>query len=232
MYKELKQKVYEANMLLPHYSLVKFTWGNVSQIDREKGVVAIKPSGVEYSTMTAEDIVVVDLESGKVVEGRYKPSSDTATHLEIYRNFKNTGGIVHTHSQWATIFAQMHKDIPALGTTHADDFYGSIPVTRAMKKEEIAQEYELNTGKVIVEIFEKRNINPDNVPAVLVASHGPFCWGKDAAEAVHNAVVLEEVAFMAWHTMMLNRDIVSMDKNLLDKHYLRKHGADAYYGQK
>lgn len=232
MYKELKQKVYEANMLLPHYNLVKFTWGNVSQIDREKSVVAIKPSGVDYSTMTADDIVIVDLESGKVVEGRYKPSSDTATHLEIYRNFKNAGGIVHTHSQWATIFAQMHNDIPALGTTHADDFYGSIPVTRAMTKEEIAQEYELNTGKVIVETFGQRKINPDNVPAVLAASHGPFCWGKDADEAVHNAVVLEEVAFMAWHTMMLNRDIVSMDKNLLDKHYLRKHGAGAYYGQK
>jgi len=232
MYTELKQKVYKANMLLPHYTLVKFTWGNVSQVDREKGVVAIKPSGVEYSKLTADDMVVVDLLTGKTVEGKLNPSSDTATHLEIYRNFKDVGGIVHTHSQWATIFAQMHCDIPALGTTHADYFYGSVPVTRPMTKEEIAAEYELNTGKVVVETFEKRGVNPTDIPSVLVHSHGPFSWGKDAAQAVHNAVVLEEVAFMAWHTMMLNRDVVSMDQNLLDKHYLRKHGANSYYGQK
>ena len=231
MYKELKERVFKANMQLPQYGLVKFTWGNVSEIDREKGVMAIKPSGVEYSTMTAEDMVVVDVESGKVVEGKYKPSSDTDTHLEIYRNFKEVGGIVHTHSRWATIFAQMKKDIPALGTTHADYFYGSIPATRDMTKTEIEGEYELNTGKVIVETFAERGINPKDVPSVLVASHGPFSWGKDAANAVHNAVVLEEVAFMAWHTMT-NSDISSMDSNLLDKHYLRKHGANAYYGQK
>ena len=231
MYKELKERVFKANMQLPQYGLVKFTWGNVSEIDREKGVMAIKPSGVEYSTMTAEDMVVVDVESGKVVEGKYKPSSDTDTHLEIYRSFKDVGGIVHTHSRWATIFAQMKKDIPALGTTHADYFYGSIPATRDMTKTEIEGEYELNTGKVIVETFAERGINPKDVPSVLVASHGPFSWGKDAANAVHNAVVLEEVAFMAWHTMT-NSDISSMDSNLLDKHYLRKHGANAYYGQK
>jgi len=232
MYTELKQKVYQANMLLPQYNLVKFTWGNVSQVDREKGVVAIKPSGVEYSKLTPDDMVVVDLLTGKTVEGKLNPSSDTATHLEIYRKFKDVGGIVHTHSQWATIFAQMHHDIPALGTTHADYFYGSVPATRPMTKEEIAGEYELNTGKVIVETFEERDISPKDIPAVLVHSHGPFSWGKDAAQAVHNAVVLEEVAFMAWHTMMLNKDVATMDQNLLDKHYLRKHGANSYYGQK
>lgn len=232
MYKELKERVFRANMLLPRYDLVKFTWGNVSEIDREKGVIAIKPSGVEYDVMTAEDMVVVDLASGKVVEGKYKPSSDTDTHLEIYRNFKDVGGIVHTHSRWATIFAQMKKDIPALGTTHADYFYGRIPATRDMTKEEIEGEYELNTGKVIVETFETRNITPKDVPSVLVASHGPFSWGKNADNAVHNAVVLEEVAFMAWHTMIMGKDIISMDDKLLDKHYLRKHGANAYYGQK
>ena len=232
MYKELKQRVFRANMLLPKYDLVKFTWGNVSEIDREKGVVAIKPSGVEYDVMTADDMVVVDLESGKVVEGRYKPSSDTATHLEIYRNFKDVGGIVHTHSRWATIFAQMKQDCPALGTTHADYFYGSIPATRDMTKAEIEGEYELNTGKVIVETFEERKINPKYVPSVLVASHGPFSWGKNADNAVHNAVVLEEVAFMAWHSMVAKQNITDMDQTLLDKHYLRKHGANAYYGQK
>ena len=232
MYTELKQRVFRANMLLPKYDLVKFTWGNVSEIDREKGVIAIKPSGVEYDVMTADDMVVVDLESGKVVEGRYKPSSDTATHLEIYRNFKDVGGIVHTHSRWATIFAQMKQDCPALGTTHADYFYGSIPVTREMTKEEIQGEYELNTGKVIMETFEKRNINPMDIPSVLVASHGPFSWGKNAGNAVHNAVVLEEVAFMAWHSIVAKQGITDMDSTLLDKHYLRKHGANAYYGQK
>ncbi|MBR2028180.1 MAG: L-ribulose-5-phosphate 4-epimerase [Oscillospiraceae bacterium] len=232
MYRELKQRVYEANMLLPKYDLVKFTWGNVSEIDREKGVMAIKPSGVEYDTMTADDMVVVDIASGRVVEGRYRPSSDTDTHLEIYRSFKDAGGIVHTHSRWATIFSQMKKDIPALGTTHADYYYGAVPATRDMTKEEIEGEYELNTGKVIVETFEARKINPKDVPSVLVASHGPFSWGKNASNAVHNAVVLEEVAFMAWHTMAMNGSIVSMDSNLLDKHYLRKHGANAYYGQK
>ena len=232
MYKELKERVFKANMQLPQYDLVKFTWGNVSEIDREKGVMAIKPSGVEYSTMTADDMVVVEISTGKVVEGKYKPSSDTDTHLELYRKFENIGGIVHTHSRWATIFSQMKKDIPALGTTHGDYFYGSIPATRDMTKEEIEGEYELNTGKVIVETFDVRNINPSDVPSVLVASHGPFCWGKNGAEAVHNAVVLEEVAFMAWHTIAANHGVGAMDQNLLDKHYLRKHGANAYYGQK
>lgn len=232
MYTELKQRVFKANMLLPKYDLVKFTWGNVSEVDREKGVIAIKPSGVEYDVMTADDMVVVDLESGKVVEGKYKPSSDTATHLEIYRQFPDVGGVVHTHSRWATIFSQMKKDCPALGTTHGDYFYGAIPATRDMTKEEIEGEYELNTGKVIVETFRTRGIKPMDVPSVLVASHGPFSWGKDADNAVHNAVVLEEVSFMAWHTMMMAQGIGPMDQNLLDKHYLRKHGANAYYGQK
>ncbi|MBQ5324430.1 MAG: L-ribulose-5-phosphate 4-epimerase [Oscillospiraceae bacterium] len=232
MYTELKQRVFKANMLLTKYDLVKFTWGNVSEIDREKGVIAIKPSGVEYDVMTADDMVVVDLESGKVVEGKYKPSSDTATHLEIYRQFPDVGGVVHTHSRWATIFSQMKMDCPALGTTHGDYFYGSIPATRDMTKEEINGEYELNTGKVIVETFRTRGIEAKDVPSVLVASHGPFSWGKDADNAVHNAVVLEEVAFMAWHTMMMKQSIGSMDQTLLDKHYLRKHGANAYYGQK
>lgn len=232
MYTELKQRVFKANMLLPKYDLVKFTWGNVSEVDREKGVVAIKPSGIEYDTMTSDDIVVVDLYTGRTVEGRYKPSSDTATHLEIYRSFPQVGGIVHTHSRWATIFAQMKQDVPALGTTHGDYFYGSIPATRDMTKAEIEGEYELNTGKVIVETFAERKINPADVPGVLVASHGPFSWGKDADNAVHNAVVLEEVAFMAWHTMQLAQGIGPMSRDLLDKHYLRKHGANAYYGQK
>ena len=232
MYTELKQRVFKANMLLPKYDLVKFTWGNVSEVDRGKGVVAIKPSGVEYDTMTSDDIVVVDLYTGRTVEGRYKPSSDTATHLEIYRSFPQVGGIVHTHSRWATIFAQMKQDVPALGTTHGDYFYGSIPATRDMTRAEIEGEYELNTGKVIVETFAERKINPVDVPGVLVASHGPFSWGKDADNAVHNAVVLEEVAFMAWHTMQLAQGIGPMSRDLLDKHYLRKHGANAYYGQK
>lgn len=232
MYTELKQRVFRANMLLPKYDLVKFTWGNVSEVDREKGVVAIKPSGVEYDTMTSDDIVVVDLYTGRTVEGRYKPSSDTATHLEIYRSFPQVGGIVHTHSRWATIFAQIKQDVPALGTTHGDYFYGSIPATRDMTKAEIEGEYELNTGKVIVKTFAERKINPADVPGVLVASHGPFSWGKDADNAVHNAVVLEEVAFMAWHTMQLAQGIGPMSQDLLDKHYLRKHGANAYYGQK
>lgn len=229
MLQELKQKVFEANMLLPEYKLVVFTWGNVSAIDRESGLVVIKPSGVEYSAMTAEDMVVVDLATGEVKEGKWKPSSDTATHLELYRNFKDIGGIVHTHSRWATIYAQSKLGIPPLGTTHGDYFYGEIPCTRMMTPKEIGGEYELETGKVIVETFKDKN--PNDVPAVLVASHGPFTWGKDAHEAVHNAVVLEELAFMAWHNQTLNPDIPSMQKELLDKHFLRKHGKNAYYGQ-
>jgi len=230
MYTQLKDRVYQANLLLPKYNLVKFTWGNVSEIDREHSVIGIKPSGVEYENLTPQDIVIVDLKTGKVVEGNLKPSSDTETHLEIYRRFENVGGIVHTHSQWATIFSQMGKEIPALGTTHADYFYGNIPVTRPMTSMEIASNYEENTGKVIVETFNKLSYN--DVPSVLVHSHGPFSWGKDAYNAVHNAVVLEEVAFMAWHSLVLNSNLQSMQQELLDKHYLRKHGEKSYYGQK
>lgn len=230
MLEQLKQRVFEANLLLPKYGLITFTWGNVSGIDREKGLIVIKPSGVEYDVMNAGDMVVVELETGKRVEGNLNPSSDTPTHLELYKAFPDIGGIVHTHSRWATIFAQSGMGIPALGTTHADYFYGEIPCTRKMTAEEIKTEYEKETGKVIIERFA--GINPDDVPAVVVHSHGPFTWGKDAMSAVHNAVVLEEVAFMAWHNLSLNSGIKPMQQELLDKHYLRKHGANAYYGQK
>ncbi len=228
MLESLKQKVYEANMALPKYGLVTFTWGNVSAIDREKGLVVIKPSGVEYETMTADDMVIIDLE-GKVVEGKYKPSSDTPTHLVLYKAFKNIGGIVHTHSRNATSWAQAGRDIPAYGTTHGDYFYGAIPCTRKMTPAEIAGEYEAETGNVIVERFG--GLSADDIPAVLVNSHGPFAWGKDAADAVHNAVVLEELALMAMQTEALNPNVAVMQQELLDKHYLRKHGANAYYGQ-
>ena len=229
MLEALKKEVYEANMALPRYGLITFTWGNVSGIDREKGLIVIKPSGVPYEELTVEDMVVIDLEGNKV-EGELNPSSDTDTHLELYRNFPDLGGIVHTHSKWATIWAQAGRGIPAYGTTHADYFYGEIPCTRQMSKGEIEGKYELETGKVIVERF--KDINPNFVPAVLVYSHGPFTCGKDAAEAVHNAVVLEEVAMMAWHTENLSGTVTSsMDQTLLDKHFLRKHGANAYYGQ-
>ncbi len=227
--KSLKQEVFKANMLLPKYSLITFTWGNVSGIDREKGLVVIKPSGVEYDEMTEQDMVVVDLLTGKKVEGKLNPSSDTDTHLELYRNFKNIGGVVHTHSRYATVFSQSKQAVPALGTTHADYFYGNVPCTRNMLKQEIEKDYELNTGKVIVETFEK--IDPDQMPGVLVASHGPFTWGKSPSDAVHNAVVLEEISFMAWQNLLLNKEIEDIDQNLLDKHYLRKHGKNAYYGQ-
>lgn len=231
MLERLKQDVYEANMLLPKFGLITFTWGNVSGIDRKSGLVVIKPSGVEYDRLTVHDMVVVDLEGNKI-EGHYKPSSDTATHLELYQAFPNIGGIVHTHSRWATTFAQAGLGIPALGTTHADYFYGEIPCTRKMTPEEISASYERETGKVIIERFRSAKIDPDDVPAVLVNSHGPFTWGTDAANAVHNAVVLEEVAFMAWHNLsMSNGEIKPMQQELLDKHYLRKHGANAYYGQ-
>lgn len=230
MLEELKLAVLDANLLLPEYDLVTFTWGNVSAIDRESGLVVIKPSGVEYDEMSADDMVVVDLD-GKVVEGRYKPSSDTPTHVALYKAFPEVGGIVHTHSRWATSFAQAGCGIPAFGTTHADTFYGEIPCTRKMTAEEIKGEYELETGNVIIETFRDRNIDPMAVPAVLVNSHGPFIWGKDAAEAAHNAVVLEEVAFMALHARMLNPGLGTMQNELLDKHYLRKHGKNAYYGQ-
>lgn len=229
MLEALKKEVLEANLMLPKHNLVTFTWGNVSAIDRESGLVVIKPSGVEYEKMTAEDMCVVELATGKVADGRLNPSSDTPTHLELYRNFKEIGGIVHTHSRWATSFAQAGIGIIPLGTTHGDYFYGEIPCTRAMTADEIGGDYELETGKVIVEAFNK--INPTEIPAVLVKSHGPFAWGKDAADAVHNAVVLEEAAFMNYHTITLNPQVKSMQKELLDKHYLRKHGKNAYYGQ-
>lgn len=230
MLEELKKQVLEANLELPKRNLITYTWGNVSGIDREKGLVVIKPSGVEYDVMTVDDLVVVDLD-GNVVEGKLKPSSDTPTHLELYRKFKDIGGVVHTHSSWATTWAQAGKSITAYGTTHADYFYGKIPCTRKMTNEEIAGEYELNTGKVIVETFEKEEVNPNFMPGVLVCSHGPFTWGKSPADAVHNSVVLEELAKMAYHTEMLNKDITNMQNELLDKHFLRKHGKNAYYGQ-
>ena len=230
MLEQLKEKVLKANLMLPKYGLVTFTWGNASEIDRESGLVVIKPSGVEYDTMTAEDMVVVDLHSGKVVEGRYKPSSDTPTHLELYKAFGDIGGIVHTHSRWATSFAQAGKGIIPLGTTQGDYFYGEIPCTRKMTPAEIAGEYEKETGNVIIETFE--GTDPMTIPAVLVHSHGPFTWGKDSFEAVHNSVVLEEAAMMNYHTIMLNPGIQPMQQELLDKHYLRKHGKNAYYGQK
>lgn len=230
MYKKLKEEVLKANLLLPKYGLVVFTWGNVSAIDREKGIVAIKPSGVEYDDMQAEDIVIVDLETGSVLDGKLKPSSDTPTHLELYKQFPNIGGIVHTHSRWATIFAQAKHPIKAYGTTHADYFYGEIPCTRLLSEAEITGAYELNTGKVIVETF--KDIDPDFVPGVVVASHGPFAWGKHALDAVHNAVVMEEVAMMSWHAKVENPNLDAMQQTLLDKHFLRKHGKNAYYGQK
>ena len=228
MLEELKEKVFKANLDLVKYGLVIFTWGNVSGIDREKGLVVIKPSGVSYDKMKAGDMVVLDLQGNKV-EGDLKPSSDTPTHLELYRQFKNIGGIVHTHSEWATSWAQAGKGVPAIGTTHADYFYGEIPCTRKMTKEEIEGEYELETGKVIVERF--KGLNPDFVPGVLVNNHGPFSWGTDADNAVHNAVVMEEVAKMTFRSLQLNPE-TKMDQVLLDKHFLRKHGKNAYYGQK
>ncbi|WP_235363761.1 L-ribulose-5-phosphate 4-epimerase [Serratia marcescens] len=230
MLNELKRQVLAANLSLPTYGLVTFTWGNVSAIDRERGLVVIKPSGIAYEAMTLEDLVVVDLE-GKVREGRRKPSSDTATHLALYRAFADIGGVVHTHSRNATIWAQAGQPIPALGTTHADYFYGDIPCTRPMSEAEIAGDYEGETGKVIIETFNQAGRDPQQVPGVLVYSHGPFAWGKDAADAVHNAVVLEEVAIMAMATRQLAPAIAPMQPELLDKHFLRKHGKHAYYGQ-
>lgn len=230
MFNELKERVLRANLQLPKYGLVTFTWGNVSEIDRKKGVIAIKPSGVEYDAMSVNDIVIVDLD-GNRVEGTLNPSSDTATHLELYKAFKDIGGIVHTHSRHATVWAQAGLDIPALGTTHADYFYGDVPCTRQLSNDEISHEYEKNTGLVIIETFEKNNVDPHAIPGVIIAGHAPFSWGKDAFDAVHNAVVLEEVAAMAISTRILNADIM-INSALLDKHYYRKHGKDSYYGQK
>jgi L-ribulose-5-phosphate 4-epimerase len=229
MLKKLKSQVYQANLLLPKHGLVTFTWGNVSGNNRKKGLVVIKPSGVAYDNLQADDMVVVELETGKTVAGSLKPSSDTATHLELYKAFPNIGGIVHTHSRWATTFAQAGCGIMALGTTHGDYFYGEIPCTRKMTQAEIEGEYEKETGTVIIETFKDKE--PNAIPAVVVHSHGPFAWGTDAMNAVHNAVVLEEVAFMNFHTMLLAPSIQPMQQELLDKHYLRKHGANAYYGQ-
>lgn len=229
MLEALKTKVLEANLALVKHNLVTFTWGNVSGIDREKNLVVIKPSGVEYDTMTVDDMVVVDLE-GNVIEGKWKPSSDTPTHLELYKAFQNIGGIVHTHSRNATAWAQAGRGIPAYGTTHGDYFYGEIPCTRQMTAAEIGGEYEKETGKVIVETIGGRSA--DDIPAALVYSHGPFAWGTDPENAVHNAVVLEELAFMAAQTEILNPNVTQMQQELLDKHYLRKHGKNAYYGQK
>lgn len=229
MLEKLKEQVFQANLLLPKHGLVTFTWGNVSGIDRKQGLVVIKPSGVAYEVMKAEDMVVVELQTGKTVEGSLKPSSDTPTHIELYKAFPNIAGVVHTHSRWATTFAQAGRGIAALGTTQGDYFYGEIPCTRKMTKAEIEGEYEKETGVVIRETFQEKD--PDAIPAVLVYSHGPFAWGTDPMDAVHNAVVLEEVAFMNFHTMMLEPGIPSMQQELLDKHYLRKHGVNAYYGQ-
>lgn len=229
MLEELKRKVLEANLRLPEYRLVTLTWGNASAVDRAENLMVIKPSGMEYCEMTPADMAVVDLCSGKVVEGAGRPSSDTPTHLALYRAFAGIGGIVHTHSRWATIYAQAGRGIPPLGTTHADDFFGEIPCTRAMTPEEIAGQYEAETGNVIAETFRGRD--PEQIPAVLVRGHGPFTWGANAAQAVHNAVVLEEAAFMAWHTELLAPGILPIREELLKRHYFRKHGAGAYYGQ-
>lgn len=226
---KLKQQVFEANMDLPRYGLVTFTWGNVSAIDRERGVIVIKPSGVAYEVMKADDMVVVSLE-GHTVSGQYRPSSDTATHLALYRRYSGLGGIVHTHSTHATAWAQAGLSIPAMGTTHADYFFGDIPCTRGLTKEEVEGEYELNTGKVIVETLGGRN--PLHTPGIVVYQHGPFAWGNDAADAVHNAVVMEEVARMAWIARGINPGLKPIDDYLMNKHFSRKHGPNAYYGQK
>ncbi len=231
MLEELKKIVYEANMLLPKYGLVTFTWGNVSGIDRQKGLMVIKPSGVDYEIMKAEDMVVLDVKSGEQVEGKMRPSSDTPTHLELYRAFPEIGGVVHTHSSYATSWAQAGRDIPCYGTTHADYFFGPIPCLRVLTKEEIDEAYEENTGHLIVNEFKARNLDVMAVPACLCKNHGPFAWGKDPHEAVHNAVVLDEVAKMALRAEMIKPDVLPAPQELQDKHYYRKHGANAYYGQ-
>lgn len=231
MLEELKERVFKQNIELVKSGLVILTWGNVSGFDKEKKLVVIKPSGVSYETMKAEDMVVVDME-GNVVEGKYRPSSDTPTHLWLYKNFDGVEGIVHTHSTFAVSFAQAGKDITAYGTTHADTFYGDVPCTRPLSKEEIESEYEKNTGKVITETFKNKNIDYNAIPSVLVKNHGPFSWGKSPEDAVHNAIILEEVAKMALLSQTINSEIKRVDNHLLDKHYNRKHGKNAYYGQK
>ena len=228
MLKKLKHAVYEANMELPHRGLVTYTWGNVSGIDRERGLVVIKPSGVSYDELTPDDLVVLDLD-GKVVDGKLNPSSDTKTHLELYKAFPEIGGIVHTHSPYAVGWAQAGRDIPAYGTTHADYFYGPVPCCRSLTEQEVEEDYERNTGLVIVETFRQRELDPVHVPGAICRNHGPFTWGKDAAQAVYHAVVLEEVAFMNVHSLQLNER--QTQQELLDKRYLRKHGKNAYYGQ-
>ena len=230
MLEELKIEVFEANMELPKRGLVTYTWGNVSGIDRESGLFVIKPSGVDYDTMTPDDMVVMDLEGNKV-EGKYKPSSDTPTHLELYKRYEEIGGVVHTHSTEAVAWAQAGRSIPLYGTTHADYFYGEIPCARSLTPEEIEEAYEKNTGLVIIETFDERGLNPMYTPGVLCTNHGPFTWGKDAAEAVHNAVVLEEVAKMALKTELINPNVKTAPDCIRDKHFFRKHGANAYYGQ-
>ena len=227
MLEKVKEQVWKANLALPANKLVTLTWGNVSEIDRETGYVVIKPSGVNYEDMTPDDMVVVDLDGNKI-EGDLNPSSDTPTHLELYRCFPEIGGITHTHSRWATIFSQCGRSIPALGTTHADTFYGAVPCTRRMTPEEIFGEYELETGRVIAELFDHETIG--QLPGVLVHSHGPFTWAKNALKSVENSSILEETACMAWHTLMMNPQ-AALQQELLDKHYLRKHGKNAYYGQ-
>ena len=231
MLEKLKELVCKANLELPKYGLVTFTWGNVSGVDREKGLMVIKPSGVNYDNMTPEDMVVVSLVTGEKIEGRWNSSSDTDTHVVLYNAFPELGSIVHTHSRWATSWAQAGRGINPYGTTHGDYFYGQIPCTRKLTPAEIAGRYEAETGNVIVETFRERNIRPEQIPAVLVHSHGPFAWGTDPHNAVHNAVVLEELAFMAFHTEALSPDKETMQQVLLDKHFLRKHGKNAYYGQ-
>ncbi len=231
MLEKLKQAVYEANMELPRRGMVTYTWGNVSGIDRESGLFVIKPSGVDYDKLTPDDLVVMNLK-GEKVEGRLNPSSDTKTHVELYNAFPSIGGIVHTHSPYAVGWAQTGEDIPCYGTTHADYFYGPVPCARHLTPEELEEDYERNTGKVIIEEFTRRGIDPVAVPAVICHSHGPFTWGKDAAQAVYHAVVLEEVAKMAAYTRMINRDAAPAPQHILDKHYMRKHGPNAYYGQK
>lgn len=231
MLEKLKQKVLEANLLLPKYNLVTFTWGNVSGVDREQGLLVIKPSGVEYDGMTADDMVVVSLETGERVEGKWKPSSDTATHVELYKAFPKIGGVVHTHSSYATSWAQAGRDIPCYGTTHADYFYGPVPCLRCLTQGEIEEGYERNTGLLIVQEFGRLGKDYNAVPACLCKNHGPFAWGKDPVDAVHSAVVLEECAKMAYRAELIQPKIIPAPQELQDKHYFRKHGANAYYGQ-